>query len=178
MLIDLDCDLCPLKQGRTKVVAPTGDLFSPVVFIGEAPGEKEDLSGIPFVGRAGKLLDRMLEEEKLPRDRIMITNVVKCRPPGNRRPKQEEIEACRAYLEDELRGRELIVTLGKTASECILGRDLKMKEVANQIFTVSLRGERIDVIPTYHPSAALRNVQAREGLRNVIKTVKQRFPDF
>src|SRR5512136_220133 len=120
MLIDLDCELCNVSKARKKVVAPSGDLDSPVVFVGEAPGEKEDLTGKPFVGRAGKMLDRLLREEGLERDKIMITNTVKCRPPGNRRPKQDEIASCRPYLEDELMGKRLIVCMGRTACENLL----------------------------------------------------------
>jgi len=178
MFLDLDCDLCRLSERRTKVVAPSGDAYSPVVFVGEAPGEKEDLCGQPFVGRAGKMLDRLLAEEGLPRDSIMVTNTVKCRPPGNRRPKEDEVLACRPYLEDDLRGKQLIVCLGKTASEGLLRNKVAMKDSVNRVFTISLGRERIDLIPTYHPSAALRNLEAREGLRATIRQVKERYPDL
>jgi uracil-DNA glycosylase len=178
MFLDLDCELCRLFHKRTKVVAPSGDLASPVVFVGEAPGEKEDLSGKPFVGRAGRMLDRLLEEEDLPRDRIMITNTVKCRPPGNRRPKTDEVLACRPYLEDDLRGKQLIVCMGRTACEGLLNNRVVMRDCANQTFTIALGRERIDLVPTYHPSAALRNLEAREGLRRTIRLVKERFPEL
>jgi DNA polymerase len=160
------------------VVAPSGDLASPAVFVGEAPGEKEDLSGKPFVGRAGRMLDRLLEEEGLPRDSIMITNTVKCRPPGNRRPKADEVLACRPYLEDDLRGKQLIVCMGRTACEGLLNNQVVMRDCANQTFTIALGRERIDLVPTYHPSAALRNLEAREGLRRTIRLVKERFPEL
>ncbi|MDD1755772.1 MAG: uracil-DNA glycosylase [Methanomassiliicoccales archaeon] len=178
MFLDLDCELCRLCHERTKVVAPSGDLASPVVFVGEAPGEKEDLSGKPFVGRAGRMLDRLLEEEGLPRDSIMITNTVKCRPPGNRRPKADEVLACRLYLEDDLRGKQLIVCMGRTACEGLLNNQVVMRDCANQTFTIALGRERIDLVPTYHPSAALRNLEAREGLRRTIRLVKERFPEL
>jgi len=178
MFLDLDCELCHLSLKRTKVVAPSGDLLSPVVFVGEAPGEKEDLSGQPFVGRAGKMLDRLLGEEGLYRQRLMITNTVKCRPPGNRRPKADEVLACRSYLEDDLRGKQLIVCMGRTACEGLLNNKLAMRDCVNQTFTIVVGRERIDLVPTYHPSAALRNLQAREGLRQTIRLVKARFPDL
>ncbi|HUL39428.1 MAG TPA: uracil-DNA glycosylase [Methanomassiliicoccales archaeon] len=176
MFIDLDCDLCRLSKTRTKVVAPSGDLMSPVIFVGEAPGEKEDRSGRPFVGRAGKMLDRLLEEEGLPRDRIMITNTVKCRPPRNRRPRLDEVASCRPYLEDELRGKQLIVCLGRTACQGLLNNKVTMKDCANQVFAIAVGRERIDLVPTYHPSAALRNLEAREGLRRTVRLVRERFP--
>jgi len=178
MFLDLDCELCRLSKTREKVVAPSGDLGSPVVFVGEAPGEKEDLSGKPFVGRAGKMLDRLLQDEGLDREKIMITNTVKCRPPANRRPKPEEVASCRPYLEDELRGRQLIVCLGRTACEGLLNNKVVMRDCANQTFAIAVGRERMDLIPTYHPSAALRNIDAREGLRLTIRMVKERFPDL
>ena len=178
MFLDLDCDLCRLSKTRTKVVAPSGDLMSPVIFVGEAPGEKEDGSGRPFVGRAGRMLDRLLEEEGLPRDRIMITNTVKCRPPRNRRPRLDEVASCRPYLEDELRGKQLIVCLGRTACQGLLSNKVTMKDCANQMFAIAVGRERIDLVPTYHPSAALRNLEAREGLRRTIRLVRERFPDL
>ena len=178
MFLDLDCELCRLCRGRTKVVAPSGDLGSPVVFVGEAPGEKEDLSGRPFVGRAGKMLDRIMMEEGLPRDRVMITNTVKCRPPGNRRPRPDEVLACRPYLEDDLRGKQLIVCMGRTACEGLLNNKVAMKDCANQLFTIAIGKERIDLVPAYHPSAALRSLEAREGLRLTVRVVRERFPDL
>lgn len=178
MFLDLDCELCRLSHKRTKVVAPSGDLISPVVFVGEAPGEKEDLSGQPFVGRAGKMLDRLLKEEGLPRDRIMITNAVKCRPPGNRRPRPDEVLACRPYLEDDLRGKRLVVCMGRTACEGLLNNKVALKECANQLFAIAIGRERMDLLPTYHPSAALRNLEAREGLRRTIRWVRENYPEL
>ncbi|MFA7342446.1 MAG: uracil-DNA glycosylase, partial [Candidatus Methanomethylophilaceae archaeon] len=104
-----DCRLCTLSQNRSLIVLPEGDPCSPVVFVGEAPGEKEDQSGRPFVGRSGRILDGMLEEAGLPRGSILITNTVKCRPPGNRDPQREEMAACLPFLQHELKDRELVV---------------------------------------------------------------------
>jgi uracil-DNA glycosylase family 4 len=178
MLLDPDCKLCGLSEGRKQVVSPSGDPRSPVLFVGEAPGQKEDESGVPFVGKAGKMLDRLLREEGLPRDSIMITNTVKCRPPRNRRPKEEEARACHPYLERELRDRQLVVALGKTASESLLGTKLTLKDCANTTFSIMVDGQRTELIPTYHPSACLFNLVAREGLRETIRIVKARFPDL
>jgi len=178
MFLDLDCTLCRLSEKRTHVVPPAGDLYSPVLFIGEAPGEKEDMKAVPFVGKAGRMLDRILAEEGLKRGSIMITNTVKCRPPANRRPTQEETMACSPYLECELRDRQLVVALGKTAAESLLQTKLTLKDCANQTFSLMVNGQKIDLIPTYHPSACLFNLTAREGLKETIKIVKARFPDL
>lgn len=175
MELDLNCARCPLSKGRSRVVGPDGDITSPVCFVGEAPGRNEDLEGRPFVGRAGRMLDRLLEEENLPRERIMITNTVKCRPPNNRVPNKNENEACYPYLEQELRGKELIVGLGRTACSNLLGREVKLLEEANQITTIEMAGGTMNFLPTYHPAACLFNLMAREGLRKTIRTVRDDF---
>ncbi|MFA6804352.1 MAG: uracil-DNA glycosylase, partial [Candidatus Methanomethylophilaceae archaeon] len=97
-----DCSLCPLCAGRTRIVLPSGNLDSKIAFVGEAPGENEDMEGKPFVGRAGKILDEIMLNAGLKREDFMITNTVKCRPPNNRDPTDEEMRACRPFLEDEL----------------------------------------------------------------------------
>lgn len=118
---DPDCDLCGLCKGRTNLVLPSGNLGSPVVLVGEAPGENEDLSGLPFVGRAGKILDGAMADVGLDRSKVMITNTVKCRPAGNRDPEPEEMEACSRFLHSELAGRKAVVGLGKSAIKDLLG---------------------------------------------------------
>jgi DNA polymerase len=145
-----------------------------MVFVGEAPGATEDRTGKPFVGKAGKMLDRLLAENGLPRESIMITNTVKCRPPDNRRPTREEVEACRPYLVNDLKGRCLVVALGLTASEGLLGRKVSLKVDANQVFQVDLGNEKIMVMPTYHPSACLFNLTARKGLKEGIALAMDR----
>ena len=175
MELDLLCPRCRLSETRIQVVPPSGDLHSPVVFVGEGPGEKEDQRGIPFVGRAGKMLDRLLREEGLERERIMITNTVKCRPPENRRPLPDEMCACFPYLEQELVGRQLIVAMGRTACENLLGRAVKVGQEANTMSTIWLMGQEKEVLLTYHPSACLYNLKAREGLRTSIRLVRERF---
>jgi uracil-DNA glycosylase family 4 len=174
MKLDPGCQKCPLCQGRTNVVGPSGDLGSKLVFMGEAPGETEDRLGKPFVGRAGKILDRMLAENGLPREEIMITNTVKCRPPNNRRPTKEEVEACRPYLDEDLHGRCLIVAMGLTASEGLLGRKVSLKAEANQVFQVRMGSETVSVMTTYHPAACIYSEAACKGLKEGIALAMER----
>ena len=175
MDLDLDCMRCRLCEKRIQVVPPSGDIRSKVAFVGEGPGEKEDLRGAPFVGRAGKMLDRLMMEEGLDRRLVMITNTVKCRPPENRRPLPDEMEACFPYLEQELANRQLIVAMGRTACENLLGRAVKIGQEANSIVTVELMGTCKEVLLTYHPSACLYNLRARQGLKASIRLVRERF---
>jgi len=169
MLLDLDCRRCDLANGRIQVVGPSGDPGSKVVLVGEAPGAREDASGRPFVGRAGKILDMLMEEAGLDRERVLITNTVKCRPPGNRRPRPEEMAACRPYLDRELEGRRFVLALGLSAAEDLLGRKPVMKEVANQLLEVELNGSTLHLMVTYHPSACIYRPAAREVLREALR---------
>lgn len=118
------CTKCPLHRHRAKAVPGEGDPNAKVFFIGEAPGRNEDLEGRPFVGAAGKLLNRLLELAGLSRSAVFITNVVKCRPPGNRDPRPEEIEACAPYLDRQLAAvrPDIVVTLGRHSTAYLLGR--------------------------------------------------------
>jgi len=113
------CVRCPLHQGRTKVVFGSGNANADLMFVGEAPGQQEDLQGLPFVGRAGKLLDQLLEEVGLQRSDVFITNVLLCRPPGNRDPQPDEIDTCKPYLHRkiELIEPKVICTLGNFATK-------------------------------------------------------------
>ena len=115
------CLRCPLHEGRTRVVFGSGNADADLMFVGEAPGQQEDLQGLPFVGRAGKLLDELIEEIGLVRADVFVANVLKCRPPGNRDPQPEEIESCRPYLhrQVELIEPRLICTLGNFATKLI-----------------------------------------------------------
>ncbi|MBM4237729.1 MAG: uracil-DNA glycosylase [Euryarchaeota archaeon] len=172
MEFDPACTLCRLSWSRTKVVPPDGNMLSPVCFVGEAPGETEDREGRPFIGRAGKILERMLGEQALPRDKVMITNTVKCRPPGNRRPRRDEMSSCFRYLEQELAGRRLVVALGKTACRNLLGRELKLGEEANRPWALDILGGSVVILPAYHPAACLYSLKARESLRETIRIAK------
>jgi uracil-DNA glycosylase family 4 len=172
MATDPDCRLCRLCDGRIQVVLPDGDPRSPLLLIGEGPGEKEDLQGRPFVGRAGKWLDKCFHEAGLERERVYITNTVRCRPPRNRRPMEDEVASCRPYLIDELRGRRLVLPLGATATSNLLGRPVKMSEEANRPREVEIDGIMVMVLPTYHPSACIYNKIARQRLSEALAMAK------
>jgi DNA polymerase len=149
------CVACPeLVEGRTQVVPglapPTADLL----FVGEAPGAQEDAMGVPFVGRAGQLLDGLLAEAGLHRDRVAVANVLKCRPPANRKPRRAEVARCRPWLERQidLLDPALIVALGGTAAEWFVGPSARIAALRGQ--ELGYDGRRLLV--TYHPSAAIR----------------------
>jgi uracil-DNA glycosylase len=167
----LTCTRCRLAQGRTNVVWADGNLESDLLFIGEAPGFHEDKQGLPFVGAAGQLLDTLLGEIGLDRTTTAIVNVVKCRPPGNRDPQADEIEACRPYLDaqiDHMRP-QVIVTLGNFATRFILEMPIGITRARGRRY--SRRGAT--VIPTYHPAAALRG--GRFGGVNPIDAIREDF---
>ena len=147
------CTRCRLSNGRTQVVFGVGDPDADLMFIGEGPGYHEDKQGEPFVGAAGQLLTKLLGEIGLLRGSVYICNVVKCRPPGNRDPLPDEIEACRPYLLGQLDNirPHIIVTLGNFATRVILDRQVSISRVRGQRFTVDGR----TVIPTFHPAAIL-----------------------
>jgi uracil-DNA glycosylase len=148
------CTLCRLSAGRTQVVFASGNADAELMFIGEGPGFHEDKQGLPFVGAAGQLLNRLLEEIGLSRDETYVCNVVKCRPPGNRDPLPDEIEACKPYLMDQIRlvDPRVIATLGNFATRFILGRPTAISRVRGQRHAIDGRV----VIPTFHPAAILR----------------------
>ena len=150
------CTRCPLSAHRTQVVFGVGDPHADLLFVGEAPGRDEDLQGEPFVGRSGKLLDRLvLEELGVDRSRIYITNVVKCRPPDNRDPKPDEIASCRPYLEAQLDAiaPAVVITLGNFATKLLLRTDLGITKVRGRSYPM----DGWHLVPTYHPAAALRS---------------------
>ena len=149
------CRQCGLSESRTHTVFGEGDPEAAIFFIGEGPGESEDLSGRPFVGRAGQKLDEMIAAMGLRRDEVFIANIVKCRPPGNRAPAPEETGACTGYLVRQLEivRPKVIVTLGLPATRYITKLELSMGRMRGQWHT--WRG--IKVMPTYHPSYILRN---------------------
>ena len=149
------CTRCRLAAGRTNVVFATGNPEADLMFVGEGPGEQEDRQGLPFVGRSGQLLDRLvLEEMGLTRENCYIANTVKCRPPGNRDPLPDEIEACWPYLEQQLAlvAPKVVVTLGNFATKLLLGTSAPISRVRGQ--TYPYRSGYL--VPTFHPSAALR----------------------
>ena len=157
-----DCTKCDLHKSRTQVVFGDGNPYSPVVFVGEAPGEDEDRQGRPFVGRAGKYLNKKIEEVLgLKREEVYITNVCKCRPPGNRKPTPLEIRACFPYLKKELEiiKPNVICCLGATAGEGILGKKLSITKVRGKVYPYPY-DPKIKVLLAYHPAYILRNPTA------------------
>jgi uracil-DNA glycosylase family 4 len=149
------CVRCPLSVGRTQVVFGVGDHSADLMFVGEAPGQQEDLQGQPFVGRSGRLLDRLvLEEMGLTRDRFYIANTVKCRPPANRDPEAAEIAACRPWLDAQvdLIDPKVVVTLGNFAAKLLLGTTEGITRLRGRAYPF----RRGVLVPTYHPAAVLR----------------------
>jgi uracil-DNA glycosylase len=148
------CTRCRLSAGRTQVVYGVGHPNADLMFIGEGPGYHEDRQGEPFVGAAGQLLNTLLGEVGIARDAVYIANVIKCRPPGNRDPLPDEIEACRPWLDEQIAliDPAVVAPLGRFATAFVLGREVSIGRVRGQRFPV---GARV-VIPTYHPAAVLR----------------------
>jgi DNA polymerase len=151
------CTKCRLSQGRTQVVFGSGSADADLMFVGEAPGFHEDQQGIPFVGQAGKLLERLLAGIGLTRDDVWICNVLNCRPPGNRDPQQDEIDACEGYLfrQIELIRPKIVGTLGNFATKLLSGKPLGITRVHGQEQETVLGGRRVLLYPLYHPAAAL-----------------------
>jgi uracil-DNA glycosylase family 4 len=162
-----DCVRCSLHEGRTKVVFGAGNADADLMFVGEAPGMHEDLQGLPFVGRAGKLLDQLLEEVGLSRADVFITNVLLCRPPGNRDPQPDEIDTCKPYLHRkiELIEPKVICTLGNFATKLITRSSRGITAVHGRPQVHELGGRTVRVYPLYHPAAALRSTRTLEELR-------------
>ena len=152
----LGCRKCALAAGRTQVVFGVGDRNADLVFVGEGPGAEEDRQGVPFVGRSGALLTRLIEGIGLDRDDVYIANVVKCRPPGNRDPLPGEIVSCRPYLEAQLELLEptVIVTLGNFATKLLLDTKEGITKLRGREFPA--RGRTAILLPTLHPAAVLR----------------------
>ncbi|MGI9432487.1 MAG: uracil-DNA glycosylase [Myxococcota bacterium] len=150
-----ECTRCRLSEGRTQIVFGDGDPDADLMFIGEGPGEQEDLQGVPFVGRAGELLTKMIEAGLgIERRTVYICNIVKCRPPGNRNPAADEVDACRGFLDGQIDAvsPRAIVTLGKPAASLLLGREVAITRIRGQWH--EYRG--IPMMPTLHPAYVLR----------------------
>lgn len=162
-----ECSLCGLRSGASRVVPGAGHVLSPLVLVGEAPGKEEDERGLPFVGRAGRLLDELLVKAGLSRSAVYVTNVTKCRPPNNRAPTAAEVKACRRWLEKELEllEPEVIVALGSVAYNFFGGSGIKKNR--GRPFTF---GKAV-VIPTFHPSYLLRS-GSRELVHLVVEDLR------
>jgi uracil-DNA glycosylase len=151
------CTRCRLAEGRTQVVYGVGDPAADLMFVGEAPGFHEDKQGYPFVGSAGQLLDRLLEGIGLTRRDVYIANVIKCRPPGNRDPMPDEIEACESHLfrQLELIQPKLVATLGNFATKLLSGKPTGITRVHGRPQEALVGGRSVTLYPIYHPAAAL-----------------------
>lgn len=157
-----DCRLCELCQTRTNIVFGVGNPRARVMFVGEAPGKNEDLQGEPFVGRAGENLNGILSLAGLRREDIYIANVLKCRPPGNRNPKADEVLACSPFLREQSRSiwPDVIVTLGNPATHFVLKTEVGITKLRGRFHQMG----HFTVMPTFHPAAALRNPAWQELL--------------
>ena len=161
------CERCPLHETRAKAVFGAGNADADLMFVGEAPGAEEDRQGLPFVGRAGQLLNQMLGEIGLSREDVFIANVLKSRPPGNRDPQPLEIEACKPYLFDQVRLIEpkVVCTLGNFATKLLSGNPAGITRVRGTPQVHDLGGRAVFLLPLFHPAAALRTPAVKETLR-------------
>ncbi len=165
------CTRCFLAQGRTNTVPGDGNPAARLMFVGEGPGQTEDETGRPFVGKAGELLTRMIEAIDLRRDAVFIANTVKCRPPQNRKPLPNELDACRPYLDRqiELVNPRVLVALGATAAESLLGVKRSLTDLRGRVH--SFRG--IPLVVTYHPAALLRNPNWKKPTWDDVRIARQ-----
>jgi DNA polymerase len=173
------CSTCILRSSCTQVVFGTGNPEAKIMFIGEAPGKKEDETGEPFIGSSGKILDKMLASIKIKREEVYLTNICKCRPPENRDPLLEEIEACWPWLEKQIAiiNPKIIITLGKYALNCFLPL-AKISEVHGQIISADIKKiGKINLFPLHHPAAARQNKKTRalfnEDFQKIPKLLKK-----
>ncbi len=173
------CTHCKLCEKRTKVVYGTGAATTRLVFVGEGPGEQEDLSGEPFVGKAGELLTRMIQAMGLSREQVYICNVVKCRPPGNRNPEPDEIAACSPFLFEQLDliKPAVVVALGKFAAQTLLQTDTPITRLRGKFYDYR---DGAKLMPTFHPAYLLRNPESKreawEDLKQVAKALDLTLP--
>ncbi len=177
LLIESDCRNCPLHEEREHIVADRGNPATKIMVIGEGPGETEDIKGLAFVGRAGKLLDKIMESIDLSTERdMLICNIVKCRPPGNRAPTREEAKSCMPYLakQIELQAPRLMLLLGATAYKGMLQERGKfsMEENVGKFFKSS-RFPGVELMVLYHPAYLLRDPRKKENMWAHVKKLKE-----
>jgi len=167
-----DCTRCKLHTlGRTQIVFGVGNPNADLMFVGEAPGADEDIQGIPFVGRAGQLLTKIIEAIGLSRDDVYIANVIKCRPPGNRNPEQDEVETCEPFLfqQIDIIKPKVIVALGKFGAQTLLRTLDPISRLRGRVFTY--RGAKL--VPTFHPAYLLRNPASKREVWEDMKLVRR-----
>lgn len=170
------CLECPLGKSRTKFVFGTGNPNADILLIGEAPGRDEDLQGEPFVGRAGQLLTKILQAINFEREDVYIANILKCRPPNNRRPEKNEVETCEPYLQKqiELIDPQFILALGLTAIDSLLKKKHRMGDIRGSI--MDYRGRKMMV--TYHPAALLRNPQWKKKTWEDVQKLRKMYDEY
>ncbi len=170
------CQKCPLRENAKQVVFGIGNPDADLMFVGEGPGQDEDRRGIPFVGRAGQLLDKILLAAHISKKEVYITNIVMCRPPDNRTPKYEEIDACTPYLtrQIEIIMPRIIVCLGATASTKLIRVATSVTKVHGQIFEKG----GIKIIPTFHPAALLRDPKKKKPAWKDFKIIKGLYDEL
>ena len=159
------CTRCPLCETRTNVVFGEGPQDASILFIGEGPGAQEDLTGRPFIGRSGNLLTELMDEAGLPRDRVFITNMVKCRPPENRNPSKQEVSSCRAWLDAlvNIMRPEVVVTVGNVPTQSLLDTKKGITSLRGSFHRVQLSGREIPLLPVFHPAYLLRYRSREKG---------------
>ena len=172
----IDCRKCALGANRTNCVFGVGDPHADLMFVGEAPGEQEDLSGIPFVGRAGQLLDKFLYSVDIDRKDVYIANILKCRPPKNRDPLPEEEEACIGYLREQVRliRPKIIVCLGRISAMKLIKPNFKITQEHGQWFE---KGSFL-MTAVYHPAALLRDPRKKEDMLEDMKKIKAKLDEW
>lgn len=170
------CTGCELSKTRKLPVPGEGPLNATIMFVGEGPGRDEDLSGKPFVGAAGMLLDKILAAIEIPRESVYITNIVKCRPPDNRNPKDDEAQTCIAYLRRQVAiiHPKMIVCLGSVAARNIIDKNIKISKVRGEF----INRAGYDIIPTYHPAALLHNPKLKKAAWEDFKKIKKRLLEY
>jgi uracil-DNA glycosylase len=162
-----ECTDCALSGSRTQVVFGAGNADADLMFVGEAPGAEEDRQGLPFVGRSGDLLTRLLAEAGISREDVFIANTLKCRPPGNRDPRPEEIDACGRWLHEQVRLIEpkVVATLGNFATKLLTGSPEGITRVHGRARPANFGGRTVHLFPLFHPAAALRSSGTAELLK-------------
>lgn len=171
-----ECRKCTLEAARTRFVFGVGSPAADMVFVGEAPGYEEDRQGEPFVGKAGKLLDRILAAIQLSRREVYICNILKCRPPNNRDPLVSEVDQCLPYLQEQLRiiKPKLIVALGRVATKTLLGVEDSLKNMRSQIYDYA----GVEMRVTYHPAALLRNPALKAPAWEDFQAIRDRYREL
>ncbi|MDD3269229.1 MAG: uracil-DNA glycosylase [Syntrophomonadaceae bacterium] len=168
-----ECHKCRLRSTCQQVVFGAGNMQSKIMLVGEGPGKDEDIQGLPFVGRAGQLLDKILQAAEIPRPEVFITNVVKCRPPGNRLPNPDEVKVCRNWLEAQIRilKPQIIVCLGAMASQTIIDPKAAISKIRGRWFS----RQGIKIMATFHPAALLRNESYKKPTWEDFKQIRDEY---